>query len=250
MQIKNLQNKHQNEMIFIVGAGPSINNIDMNLLKDYTVMAVNSGILAVPFADYFISDDPDVMNWSYFNNVKKSDCICLFYKDRWQNCIKGIPENRVAFYTHKSWFSPPSTYNLPEGLILTRDIDKPIIGSRTSTGSCVHLAYCLGAKVMILLGNDCKLSKGKRYFWQGFEQQPYRIGKHIFNKRTQNFGFSKDDFTSYWKHFYKINKAVLGKEVEIIDGSDSTLKWFPKMNIEEILKKYGEKKKVNKKKKD
>ena len=70
MQLSELQNKHKDEVIFIVGAGPSVDKIDVDLLKDYTVMAVNSGMIAVPFADYFLSDDPGIMNWSYFNNLK------------------------------------------------------------------------------------------------------------------------------------------------------------------------------------
>ena len=246
-KISDLQDKHKGEIIFIVGSGPSINNINVELLKNYTVMAVNSGIIAAPFAKYFVSDDPDIMNWSYFSDIKKSECICLLYEDRFKNKSNFLPENRTFFYKHKMWFSPPSTYNLPDGLIMTKDITKPIIGSRTSTGSCVHLAFCLGAKIIVLLGNDCTLSKDKnhyRYFWQNFpkEKQPYRIRGSQFNKNTQNFGFDQKAFVEYWNKFVEANKNILENEMIIIDSSNSILSCFPKMSIDSILEKYGNRK--------
>lgn len=248
MELENLQNKHNDEVIFVIGAGPSVNNVDIDLLKNYTVMAVNSGILAASFAKYFISDDPAIMSWTYFSNVKKLNCVCLFFESRWRNVdIKSLPMKRVVFYNHKSWFSPPATYNLPDGLILTKDITKPIIGSRISTGSCVHLAYCMGAKVIVLLGNDCKLSKDKyhyRYFWQEWpkNKQPYRTKGTNFNKNTQPMGFDKEAYIEYWNNFAEVNKDIIGKEIEIIDCSDSSLDCFPKMHLQEILDKYGSRK--------
>ncbi len=244
LTIKDLQNKHNNEIIFIVGAGPSINNIDVDLLKNYTVMAVNSGILAAPFAKYFTSDDTDIMSWNYFNDLEKMNCICLFFEKKWRDVdVKFLSEERVVFYDHKSWFSPPSSYNLPDGLILTKDINDPIIGGRTSTGSCVHLAYCMGAKVIVLLGNDCKLSKDKhhRYFWQDWpiDNQPFRISGYEFNSRNQNRGFNRDSLIKYWNKFAEVNRKIIGEQVEIIDCSDSDLRCFTRMHLQEIIDKYG-----------
>jgi len=243
MELKELQNKHKDEIIFIIGGGPSVRNVDVNILKKYTVMAVNSGILAVPFANYMIGDDSAILNWSYCDNLKELNCICLFYEKKFKNSIKFLPKDRVAFYQHKSWFSPPATYNLPDGLILTKDITKPIIGSRTSMSSSLHLAYCMGAKVIVLLGNDCQFSKdGKnyRYFWQYWkkEDQPYRHRGTHFNKRTQSIGFDQKSFVEYWNYFAKINKKV-----NIIDASDSCLNCFPKMTVKEVLEKYSQRRK-------
>ena len=246
MRLNELQDRHKEEVIFVVGAGPSVNNVNFDLLKDYTIMAVNSGIIATPYIKYMVSDDAAVAYWSYFSDLKKSDCMCLLYKNKWEHSTGGLPEERVVFYDHKNWFSPEGRIYNYDGLILTRDITKPIVGSRVSMGSCVHLAFCLGAKVIVLLGNDCQLSQdGKkyRYFWQYLpkEEQPYRIRGTKFSLRTQNFGFSQSDFVEYWTCFEQMNRDVLGKEVDIIDCSESVLDCFPKMNIEEVLKKYGEK---------
>ncbi len=202
-------------------------------------MAVNGGIAKVPDANFMISDDKDIMHWSYFDIVRKSNCICLFYEDKFKNHIDGSLKERTIFYEHKSWFSPPNTYNLPDGLILTKDISKPVIGSRTSYSSGVHMAYCMGADPIVLLGNDCQLRDGKRYFWQfSGEKKQFRIRGRKFTHQTQNRGFNQDSFVEYWKHFVKVNKDILGKEVNIIDASDSCLDYFPKMNVKEILEKY------------
>lgn len=241
MRVEDLRKKHKGQMAFLIGGGTSLSSIDEKQLKNYVTITVNSGILKCPNCDYFVSDDSDISNWSYYEDMWKSRCIKLLYKDRFAPICKKKKD--VILYTHTWWFSPKGNkYNM-EGLRLTQE--EPIIGSRTSMGSAVHLAYIMGCDPIVLLGNDCKLGDdGKRYFWQYWpkEKQPHRTAKHIFNKRTQNFGFSKSDFTSYWKYFFRVNKDILGKQVEIIDCSDSTLKWFPKMKIKEVLEKYKGKK--------
>jgi len=209
-------------------------------------MAVNGGIAKVPFAQYLISDDRDIVHWSYFNIVRKSNCICLFYEDKFKNYIDDSLKERVIFYKHKSWFSPPDIYNLPDGVVLTRNITKPIIGSRTSMSSGIHMAFCMGAKTIVLLGNDCQLSNDKfsyRYFFQyDGEEKQYRTDKRIF-ERDQNRGFDKEAFINYWNNFAKVNRDILGKEVTIIDASDSCLNCFPKKTLKEILgEKNGYKK--------
>lgn len=242
MELKELQDKHKDEIIFVVGSGPSMKDIDADILKDYTVIAVNGGIAKVPFAKYIISDDKDIVHWSYFDIVRKSSCICLFYEDKFKNYVDNSLKERTIFYKHKSWFSPPNIYNLPDGLVLTKNVVEPIIGSRTSTGSGVHMAYCMGAKVIVMLGNDCRLSNDKfsyRYFWQfDGEQKQFRVKGRKFTHQTQNRGFDKDAFVEYWKYFTEANKDILGREVNIIDASNSCLDCFPKMTIREILDNY------------
>ena len=74
-------------------------------------------------------------------------------------------------------------------------------------------------------------------------KQPHRIGSgRSFNKRTQNWGFEQDKFVEYWNCFADVNKDIIGKEVTIIDASDSCLDCFPKMSVKEVLDKFGDKK--------
>ena len=125
--------------------------------------------------------------------------------------------------------------------------EEPIVGARVSMGSAVHIAYIMGCDPIVLLGNDCCLKDGKRYFWQHLpkEQQPHRVKSYKFSKRTQNIGFNQKMIHSYWNDFAKYNKehGVLGERVEIIDCSESSLSCFPKMTLQEILNKYGDRRK-------
>ncbi len=241
MEVKDLKDKHKDQLCFIYGGGPSLRHIDETQLKDYVNITVNSGFVKNRLCDYFVSDDSTISSWTYYDSIWKFSCIKLLYKDRFEP-ICSQKENCV-FYTHTWWYSPSDKkYNL-DGLKLTKE--EPIVGTRTSMGSALHLAFIMGADPIVLLGNDCKLSKdGKRYFWQYKKKnhQPFRIKGHAFDKRTQNWGFDKDDFVEYWDKFAEYNKDIIGKEVEIIDCSDSNLNCFPKMHIQEILDKYGSKK--------
>ncbi len=240
MFLENLQNKHKDEIIFVIGSAPSVRYLNPDLLKKQTIIAVNGGIAKIPFAQYFVSDDNGIMGWSYFDIVKKSNCICLLYEDKFKNYINNRLKERTIFYKHKTWFSPPNLYNLPDGLVLTKDITKPIIGARTSFASAVHLAYCMGAKIIVLVGNDCQLSKDTfkyRYFWQyEGEQKQYRLVNKNHIQKNQNMGFDKNSFIEYWKYFYEVNRNI---GVKIIDASDSCFDLFLKMNVKQIINKYS-----------
>jgi len=240
MKLKDLKNKYENKMIFIVGSGSSLNAVDTNDLKDSIVMAVNGGILKVPFANMYVSDDIGVKNWSYFDIVKKSNCIKFFYDKKFSGKCDDL--KNVCLYSHKSWFSPPDTYNLPDGLQLTKDI--PIIGARTSFASALHISYILGFKTIILLGNDCQLSQdGKkyRYFFQYWnkDKQPYRLKGTTFNKQTQNQGFDNKAFIEYWEKFCEVNKNILKYELKIYDASNGALNCFEKIDIKDIKNIIG-----------
>lgn len=238
MKIADFTDKHQNQIAFICGSGPSLISLskeDRDIISSHIVFSVNGGILAFPDSNYFVSDDYGVVNWSYFSLAEKSNCTCFFYDKKFYNRRINIDKQRICFYSHKSWFSPPDIYNLPDGLRLTKD--EPIIGSRISSGSAIHIAYILGFKTIVLLGHDCQLSpEGYRYFWQYWDKNkhPYRTKGNNFNSRTQNFGFSRQDFLYYWEKFCEINKDILQEELRILDASNGKLDCFEKIDLKDL----------------
>jgi len=230
---------HKNELCFIYGAGPSLHFIDCKPLEKYVAFAVNSGVIKTKRCDYFLSDDIGVSKWSYYTELlPKLNCKKLLYKEKLKHYHSHL--DNVFLFDHTWWFSPfDRRYNY-DGLILNKT--GPIIGARTSMGSAVHFAYIMGCNPIVLLGNDCCLKDGKRYFWQyPGEDAPHRVAGEKFTNQTQNLGFSQQDFVEYWTCFGQMNKKIIGKEVEIIDCSESILDCFMKMNVEEVLKKYGDK---------
>ena len=239
MSIIDLKNIHVGRLCFIYGGGPSLSHVDETKIKSYISITVNSGFLKNKDCDYFVSDDCAISGWSYFEDIWKYRCKKLLYKDRFFYTCKN--KNDVIFYPHTWWYSPSDKqYNL-DGLKLNKD--GPVVGARTSMGSAVHLAYIMGCNPVVLLGNDCNIVNGNRYFWQSWEKSkwPYRVKGGNFNKKSQNMGFDQKSFIEYWNSFSYINKKydILGKDINIIDCSDSILDCFPKMNINEIIEKYG-----------
>jgi len=242
MSISDLKDIHSGKLCFIYGAGPSLRYVDENLLKDYINIAVNSGIDKNARFDYFVSDDSAISGWSYYKKVARYDSGMkkLLYRDRFEPICKTM--KNVEFFSHTWWFSPSDKkYNL-DGLKLTKD--EPIVGARTSVGSAIHLAYIMGCDPIVLLGNDCRLIDGKRYFWQYNKKsfQPFRIFGPEFNERTHSLGFQRDSFVEYWNKFAEVNNEIIGKDVDIIDCSDSRLNCFRKMHLQEILDRYGDRK--------
>jgi hypothetical protein len=242
-KISDLKDIYKDKLCFLIGAGPSLHFINTNILKDYVTITINSGVLKVPDCDLFVSDDEDIKNFNYYINLLPTlNCIKLLYRNKLEKYCKNL--NRVILFSHKCWFSPSkNTYN-PEGIILTKD--EPIIGAINSVGSALHIAYIMGASVTVLLGCDCCYSKeGYRYYFQyPGEKKAERINK---NYRKINDSYFEHEYTEksvkYWNALAKANKNILDNEMMIIDASNSILSCFPKMSINDILEKYGNRKK-------
>lgn len=240
MEVKDLQDIHRGKLCFIYGAGTSLRYVDERLLKKYVTITVNSGFLKDMLCDYFVSDDSAISSWSYYDTIWRFGCKKLLFRDRFEPICKT--KKNVVFYDHTWWFSPSDKkYNL-DGLKLTKD--EPIVGARTSVGSAIHLAYIMGCDPIVLLGNDCRIIDGKRYFWQYNKKsfQPFRVSGPAFNDRNQNNGFDRNSFVEYWNKFAEVNNEIIGKDVDIIDCSDSRLNCFRKMHLQEILDRYGDRK--------
>lgn len=235
---------------FVVGAGPSLHFQDTDVLKGYPVFAVNSALPKVPFALYFVADDKGVQKWSYYTELLPTlNCISFLYHAKLKGTTTHLDNNKVMWFTHKTWYEPSKKKYHEDGLVLTKDPSLPIIGARTSSGTAVHLAHIMGCSPIVLLGCDCCYSKdNKRYYWQYWpkEKQPYRItGEPVFS--TPNHGKKNgkpvdahcDAFVEYWNALAKQAKK---QNITIIDASDGLLDCFPKMKLADILDKYGQEK--------
>jgi hypothetical protein len=246
MKIEDLKDIYKGKPVFCVGSGPSLHFIEKELLKikDYPIICANSAILK--FADlgcknlYFLSDDIAVKNWNYFQELKKINCTYLLFEDKLKNHVSHLDKNKIVWFKHKCWYSPFENKHYPEGLVLTKN--EPIIGSRTSLGSAIHIAYIMGG-IPVLLGSDCCYYQNKRYFWQfEGEKKAYRLdGKHSINYPNKGIkdGFPVDDhslsFIEYWE---ALSKQLKKQNINVINCSGGILKCFNRMGLKEVLEKY------------
>jgi len=251
MNIKELQDCHDGCLGFVIGSGPSLHFISEEIfdkILKYPCISVNSAILKF-FGKkcnklYFCSDDQAARHWKYFYDLSELNCTCLLYKNKLKGHTKHISADKIVWFSHKCWYCPSDGTYDPEGLILTKDAQKPIVGSRTSSGTAIHLAYIMGCNPIVLLGHDCCFNKGKRYFWQfpGEKRTCRTSGGPIitYANKGKIRGHPVDnhslDFLHYWENFAKQSKS---QNINIINASGGILESFPRMSIEEVLDKYS-----------
>jgi len=253
-EIKDLQNKHKGEMAFIVCAGPSLHYENVNLLKNYVTIAVNSSVLKVPFCDYFVSDDEGIARWNYYmEDLKYMNCLCLLYEDKLKRLTSHLSKERVVFFKHKIWYDIYKRKKYPEGLILTNE--EPIIGARTSTGTAIHIAYIMGCNPIVLLANDCCYDGTKKYYWQ-FDTEKKVIAMKG-NDREFSFPnrvYEKHNMDSHCIDFIEYFNALEdsiekqkrnGLDIELVNIQKGVfkLKYNNFDSLEKVIEKYGGKKK-------
>jgi len=248
MKIIDLKDKFSNKsknLGFCIGAGPSLHFQDLDPIKKYLTIATNSGIVKEDWFDMFLTDDWSVRDWQYYHDVADLPCYKLLYKEKMKDYASHFKPEEVIFFDHKCWYDPVKKECPEGGLDLT--YDEPLIGSRTSLATSVHVLYILGIKNIVLLGADCCYSKDrKRYFWEyEGEKRAKRVeGKPIswFPDKGKKDGHPIDwhsfEFLKYWRD---LAEAIKDKDINIINCSGGLLDCFPKMTLEEALEEYGDK---------
>ncbi len=230
----------------MAGAGPSLHFEKLDRIPDYVTFVVNSSVIKLKQADYFVSDDQGITDWDYFyKTLPHFKGISMLYEDKLRDHVDKLPPDRVCLFQHKLWFDMRTRTKNPDGLIMTSDPELPIIGARTSAGSAVHIAHLMGCSPIVLLGTDCCYVQEKNYFWQfPGEAKPHRLkGFNCPVRRIFHRGKLMDDhnkeFIDYWAALRKENPWC-----NIINAStQGLLDSFPKMTLSEVFSKYGHLKK-------
>ncbi len=237
---------HNNKLGFLIGSGPSLRHIDPDILSPYVTMTVNSSISFKNDCDYFTSDDYAVSNWSYFmRDLPNSRCTKFLYNKKFNGKICHLKSYETCMFDHTWYFDPKNNkYNM-NGLIVSDDCSKPIIGARTSLASALHIMHIMGCNPIVLLGCDCKMEGDKRYFWEypGFSKHNRLDRKAKINISNAKAIGEKEcaDINEYWNLFSRMNPIIKNK---IINSSEnSALKQFNIMLLNEVISKYGDRKK-------
>jgi len=194
-----------------------------------------------PNADYFLSDDEDIVRHGYaYDELMKSNIICLFYRKKLEGLTNLIPKERTIWFDHKTWYNPSTKEKPVDGLVMTKDANLPVIGARNSLASAVHFAYIIGAKKIVILGADCCYDGNKKYYWEyDGEKKDKRLDKKqglFFPKRKIKdviVDISTIDFMAYWRELAEQAKK---QNIDIINASGGIMDAFPRMKIEDILK--------------
>lgn len=243
--IRNLEEfngKYKDRTCFIIGAGTSIHFQSLEPLKDHITIAVNSGYVAAPWANFFVSDDWSVARWSYFfEDLEKSETtIALLYEKKLSSSVGSFGDRSVIF-RHRGGTHIADRYD---------HLDKKnhIGETRTSVGTGIMIAHIMGCSKIVLLGVDGCRNFGKRYFWElpigtaPYRSEPYKKPYrsdytgwdcfHVVKERGQTTDTDLIDINKSWN---TLGKAI-NKKCKVYNASEnSTLNIFPKVNLEKFL---------------
>ncbi len=236
--LSGLINKHKNTPAFILGSGPSLHNLNWDLISSYTTIAVNSAILKAPESNYYFSCDFGMTVWKSWLTFKNLKCDLILYNVdvgfryleylTGEDTFEGIIENRVHYFNMKDSNLEMDTIELIRG--------------STSTQVAVHFAHLLGCTPIFLIGCDCKYVDGKYHYYDypGEEIDEMRKPEYA-NFKPKNLIVQEGDSNKYldghivcWRKIQKQNP-----DINIIDTSGGKLDMFPQMTIKEVLKIYG-----------
>ena len=204
----------QNQDVFIIGGGHSLESFDFNLLspKDVFTIGCNDAYLR----------GADICNICFFGD-----------KNWWTEHKERLEQFKGAVFTNVPQLQKDKT---PWLWIMGREqrgLSHTALGWNNSTGAAaVNLALLLGAKRVFLLGFDMHLSRDGKSNW------------HANNINMPN----KNVYPGFIKGFVRLAKDLPIKfpGTEIINiTDDSSLNMFPKIGTEEFWSERIEQQRVS-----
>jgi len=134
-----ITDRHRGETIYVIGKGPSLCGFEWEKLRGKIVIAMNSVVVKIPFANY----------WIFFDSHKIATQPDWFW----------IFEGSLIFCRRMNSAKLPDDYRLLiyEDRITTQPVrkwGKPLYYGNTTATLAVHLAAIMGAKRIELLGID------------------------------------------------------------------------------------------------
>jgi|LauGreDrversion4_2_1035121.scaffolds.fasta_scaffold00002_70 hypothetical protein len=228
-KLEDFYNIHNGKAGIVIGAGPSISDIDKKLILKHPNIAVNSSILLDPSVKYWISDDIAVSNWSYFyKELKNSSCCKFMYRSKLGVFDKFFGADKTVMFDHDWWYQPSTGRKNLDGVLIKRNSFEKIIGARTSSGSAIHILAIMGCDPIILCGMDNGVKNDKRYFWEGSVNVNRVDGKPnrgVWDK------FDYNGVLEYFSDLYNQNKDT----VNIFDATPGNpMGIFPSIDLEKL----------------
>lgn len=153
-RLKGLKNKFAGERCFIVGNGPSLNELDLNFLKDEYSFAVNSIYYKTREMGYrpsfYVVEDPHVIK-DNIKEINDYDCDYMFFPSKFKSKFKK-GDNRYFVNLDYSFFNDVSPYY--EKPRFSQDCAAEVFCGQSVTIVNLQLAYYLGFSEVYLIGID------------------------------------------------------------------------------------------------
>lgn len=153
-KLNELKNKYKGERCFIIGNGPSLNEMDVTLLQHEYAFGVNSFYYKTNETGYkpyfFCVEDTDVMK-DNMQEIDNFDCNYRFFPSIYKKYIKNR-KGTYFFNMNRSFYEPRSQYF--EQPRFSTDCSKRIFCGQSVTIINLQLAFYLGFTEVYLIGMD------------------------------------------------------------------------------------------------
>ncbi|MGY6562489.1 MAG: hypothetical protein ACXITV_10310 [Luteibaculaceae bacterium] len=198
-KIEQLKNKYSGETFYIIGGGPSLNETDLGLLNNKTVIFTNYS--------YKLIDkiNPKVKIWAIQDyrrqrDLKDVDKSIFDYSFRvlwgyeyFRDLLKGI-----KVYSRSDLLIVPPKYGLlkqnnfkPE-LLFSKKLNYNLqITGDSIMFSAIQIAFHLGAKNIVLLGLDLNITPNKSHF-DSNRIEDVKVLEYCFKGSQQALGIFKE----------------------------------------------------------
>lgn len=153
-ELRQLKDKFKGKRCFIVGNGPSLNELDLSLLKNEYSFAVNSIYYKTKEMGYkptfYAVEDPHVIN-DNIKEINEYECDYMFFPSKFKSKFKK-GDNRYFVNLDYSFFNDVSPYF--EKPRFSQDCSTEIFCGQSVTIVNLQLAYYLGFAEVYLIGMD------------------------------------------------------------------------------------------------
>jgi hypothetical protein len=201
---------YEDETVFVIGGGPSINHTDLSSIKKRPVVGCNDAFKLGTWVDWCVFADK---RWFHWNENEL---------ERWPNrerLICLVPQLLEERNVKWPWLKILRRDEARFGLSVEQDT---ICWNRGCGGAAINAAYLLGAARIVLLGFDMRMVDGK-HNWHDNHQKAER------DKIYQN---------SMMPFLKPMSDAMKVTGIQIANATPgSALNLFTTVPLEELLKK-------------
>jgi hypothetical protein len=240
---------HKGKLAFLLGTGVSFADVEVAKIHPYITMAINGVLFKYPNPTYLFSCDGGLFYYGLLNIVSKNTHLIL--SNEFDFSDEGV-EVKMKEYAITNYTNVKRKWGVAKTESVTmRNTDDSLVFGLSSVHCAAHLLYIMGCNPIVLIGCDCRFTRGVYSYWmlpeykdkilpayineEGEADLPHP-GKHK-EIMKRNLPGHLSEFKQYWETMHR-----LAPQVPIIDACDSAISCFPKMTLEEVLKNYGDRK--------
>jgi len=234
---------HKGKPGVVICSGPSLVDIPKTDLNDMVSITVNSSIAYYPECFYFVSDDQDLKNWSYFTkDLAQSRCTKFLYSKKLGGEAHRFRPQEVCQFDHTWWYDPTSGRKNTNGLVMRSNRNGKLIGARSSAATAIHILHLMDCDPILIVGMDGNVVGGKRYFWEMPDQPKiWRTNGGLMRSPMSLIMGKKElaEINDYWDEFASANGDCASSIWNCCPHS--AVSAFKKMSWSEALEKIKEK---------